>query len=153
MIFFGKPYPIYSRIWPPFALISIPHPDIQVRGQILHPEKTRLKGDPLNRPALSRFRGQAGEGRSSVSILAFTLLLLVSLIFIFILLLKRQRIIVASPIRNLLYSFCRAASLWSRNPFCHHTNQPPHLKRKSGIINFNQSPRDVYLSYVIRPGS
>ena len=151
MFFFGKLYPMYSRICPPFCF-NILNPDIQVR-QILHPEKTRLKRTLLTVRLSLALKGQAGEGRSSVSILAFTLLLLVSLIFIFILLLKRQRIIVASPIRNLLYSFCRAASMWSRNPFCHHTNQPPHLKRKSGIINFNQSPRDVYLSYVIRPGS
>ena len=79
MIFFGKPYPMYSRIWPPFCF-NIPNPDIQVR-QILHPGKNTAKGDPLNRPALSlALKGQAGEGRSSVSILAFTLLPPVSLI-------------------------------------------------------------------------
>ena len=151
MFFFGKPYPMYSRIWPPFCF-NIPNTDIQVR-QILHQEKTRLKGTLLTVRLSLSLKGKAVEGRSSLSILSFTLLLLVSLIFIFILLLKRQRIIVVSPIRNLRYSFCIAASLWSRNPFCHHTNQPPHLKRKSGIINFNQSPGDVYLSYIIRPGS
>ena len=52
MIIFGKPYPIYSRIWPPFCF-NIPNHDIQVT-QILHPEKNTAKGDPLNRPALSR---------------------------------------------------------------------------------------------------
>ena len=109
MFFFGKPYPMYSRICPPFCF-NILHPDIQVR-QILHPEKTRLKGTLLTvRLSLALMKGQAGEGSSSLSILAFTLLLLVSLIFIFILLLKRHRIIVVSPIRNLLYSFRRAAS-------------------------------------------
>ena len=149
MSFFGKPYPMYSRIWPT-CCFNIPNPNVPVR-EILNPEKARLKGT-LSTVRLSfALQGQAGEGRSSLSILAFTLLLLVSLIFIFILLLKRQRIIVASPIRNSRYSFCIAASLWPRIPFCHHTNHPPHLKRKSGIINFNQSPGDVYLSYIIRP--
>ena len=120
MFFFGKPYPMYSRICPPFCF-NILNPDIPLQ-QILHPEKTRLKGTLLTVRLSLALEGQAVEGRSSLSILAFTLLLLVSLIFIFILLLKRQRIIVASPIRNLLYSFCRAASLWSRNPFCHLAN-------------------------------
>ena len=78
MIFFGKPYQMYSRIWPPFCF-NIPNPDIQVR-QILHPEKTRLKRTLLTVRLSLALKGQAGEGRSSVSILAFTLLLLVSLI-------------------------------------------------------------------------
>ena len=75
MIFFGKPYPMYSRIWPPFCF-NIPHPDIQV-GQILHPKKTRLKGTLLTVRLSLALKGQAGEGRSSVSILAFTLLPLI----------------------------------------------------------------------------
>ena len=137
---------MYTRISPPFCF-NIPNPDIQIR-QIPHPKKTRLL-EILLTVSLSLRRGRWERGRSSVSILAFTLLLFVSsYIIYFYFTVKTAEHHLCLPNKKLALFPLQTASLWSRNPFCHHTNRTRHLKRKSGIINFSQSPGDVYL-YVI----
>ena len=42
---------------------------------------------------------------------------------------------------------------WSVNPFCHHTNQTPHLrKKKNGVINKGQSSGGrISFIYIVRP--
>ena len=65
-------------------------------------------------------------------------------------LLARQRITDVSPIKKLVLFLLQTASLWSGNPFYHHTNQTHHLSNEkvaSLLVNRSESHVDVYLSY------
>ena len=139
---------MYTRISPPFCF-NIPNPDIQIR-QIPHPEKPI--GVPLSCPSLSLSCtiGESPENEVFGFFLAFYLLLFDSVIYF----------LTVSTVKNHWYLPNKKPALfllqtaWSVNPFCHHTNQTPHLKNKkiASLTRANRSGR-ISVIYIVRPGS